>query len=374
MNDQRSAWSFLKVALFHAPTEARLTELSGLAMGSAERWRRIVALANAHFVTPALWLAVRDAIEPLGTPEPVREYLESIHGVNRARNKELLGQLDELIHALNRRSIAPTLLKGAAYLKTGTHGDIGARFLSDLDVLVEPEQLAETKRVLAALGYVPGRPGEVDDENHHHVRPMYREGESGVVEIHREAVGACASEILPGREAMEDGQEHREGGIHYRSLSPSHLVTASFLHAEVADRHLRSFILGLRPMQDVSALHATYGSLIDWPGIEARLTRYGLGNLFRKYLLATWRITGIRPLPRTRFRVGDLAHYRLSETRMQRPGVGRWLARLARLSAHEVQRRYGETDGWAALTRHRLRRAGEMTRSWLYGRAERRGI
>ena len=228
--------------------------------------------------------------------------------------------------------------------------------------------------MLAALAYVPGKPGGVDDENHHHVRPMYREGDPGVIEVHREAVGVRASKVLPSRDVIGDGHEHVEGGIRYRIPSPSHLVTGSFLHAEVSDRHLRSFILGLRPMQDVAALDAAYGSLIDWPGIEAVLARFGLGNLFRKYLLATWRITGIKPLPHAWFQIGDLAHYRLSEIRMQRPGVGRWLARLARLSAHEVQRRYGDADGWASLTRQRLRRAGEMTRNWLHGRPERRGV
>lgn len=370
MTDQLRAWNFLKIVLFQPPAEERSEALLELASGRTECWHRIVTLANAHFVTPALWLALRDTPALSSAPKPVRDYLETIYRANRARNTELVRQLDEMIHALNGCGIVPTLLKGAGYLKTRVYRDVGVRFLADLDVLVHPDEVQETWDVLGSLRYVPGKMGAADAEAHHHLRPLYREGAPGAVEIHREAVNARAARLFTARDVLARADEHAEDGIRYQTLAPSDMVTASFLHAEVSDRHLRSFLLGLRPMLDLAALHARYGRRVRWSTIQARLASAGLGGLFRKYLLAAWRITGIRPLPRTRFRMGDHAHYRLSELRMRRPGFGRWLARLARLSAPEVQRRYGEADGWVVLTRFRLRQGYEMARRWVHGRPD----
>src|SRR5690606_16229368 len=126
-----------------------------------------------------------------------RHYLETLHAMNVARNRDMAAQLEETIEALNHRGISPMLLKGAAYLMLGTHGDAGARVTSDLDLLILDEQIETARDTLHALGYSPK--ARTDRPGHHHLAPLVRDGSPAAVELHRDVLVPWAQRILPTR-------------------------------------------------------------------------------------------------------------------------------------------------------------------------------
>lgn len=71
-----------------------------------------------------------------------------------AREILLLGALEELQAAAASAEIELVPLKGAALLELGIYSP-GERGMTDIDVLVRPEQLGDLEKALAGLGYVP---------------------------------------------------------------------------------------------------------------------------------------------------------------------------------------------------------------------------
>ena len=70
-----------------------------------------------------------------------------------AQNVLRLADLDPLLDAFDARQLRPVALKGLALLHTIYDGELSARPMSDLDLLVPPERLGEAEEVLLDQGY-----------------------------------------------------------------------------------------------------------------------------------------------------------------------------------------------------------------------------
>jgi len=114
-------------------------------------WISVISLANHTLTTPAL----QDVAERCsdGIPEDVRRYVSEIFARNLARNDRLTQQLTEALAALNARGITPTLLKGSAMLATLPRIKMGRRLVSDLDLMVSPDEVESALDCLQNLGY-----------------------------------------------------------------------------------------------------------------------------------------------------------------------------------------------------------------------------
>lgn len=114
-------------------------------------WMRLIDLANRTLTTPALM----DFVErhPNAVPEDVGQYLREIFQRNLTRNRRLASQLNEAVWTLNTQGIAPVLMKGSAFLMEARGDDIGRRLISDLDVLVSPEEKHSALNCLFDAGY-----------------------------------------------------------------------------------------------------------------------------------------------------------------------------------------------------------------------------
>lgn len=114
-------------------------------------WTALLALANHTLTTPALIDYVRS--HRASIPEDVTAYIEELHGRNAIRNDRLGNQLAEAVAALNNAGIVPILIKGAAILATSATFDRALRLMSDLDVVVSPDEVRTAMGALTAIGY-----------------------------------------------------------------------------------------------------------------------------------------------------------------------------------------------------------------------------
>jgi hypothetical protein len=114
-------------------------------------WTSVISLANRTLTTPAL----QDAAERFGEeiPEEVRRYLSEIFARNLLRNDRLTEQLTEALAALNAHSVTPILMKGSAMLATLPRAKMARRLVSDLDLMVSPDEVEPTLECLQQLGY-----------------------------------------------------------------------------------------------------------------------------------------------------------------------------------------------------------------------------
>jgi hypothetical protein len=85
------------------------------------------------------------------------EHLAERYRSTRKANERLLDQLGELLPFLHRGGIPTLLLKGPA-LVVSAYADVGVRPMSDIDVLVPIERVADATRMLQERGWIPQSP------------------------------------------------------------------------------------------------------------------------------------------------------------------------------------------------------------------------
>ncbi len=114
-------------------------------------WTSVIGLANRTLTTPALIDFVGRYESTL--PEDVCGYIRNIHRRNELRNNRLLAQLEEAVVAMNRLGITPIMLKGTSTLATAPAERRGVRLMSDLDIIVMPDEARMAIAALCAIGY-----------------------------------------------------------------------------------------------------------------------------------------------------------------------------------------------------------------------------
>jgi len=148
-------------------------------------WTSVIGLANQTLTTPALIDFVDQFASML--PEDVCTYIRQVHRRNVLRNDRLAGQLEEAVIAMNGQGVTPVLLKGAAMLATAPVERRGVRLMSDLDIMVLPDDADRAVAALGAIGY----------EIHDQARPesgkwyveLSRSRDVGTIDLQRTAPG-----------------------------------------------------------------------------------------------------------------------------------------------------------------------------------------
>jgi hypothetical protein len=114
----------------------------------------------------------------------------SLHGGRRAAMRE---RLLEIVGALNKNGIVPTLIKGARSLWTGLPA---WRSLLDLDILIPGAQADQAQRILEDMGYAKLKRTYIHLLKHH-LPELFRDDLPGWVEIHRRISVRFAEALLP---------------------------------------------------------------------------------------------------------------------------------------------------------------------------------
>jgi len=120
-------------------------------------WDALIQLAIQQGVAPLL--AVRTRHLPL--PVTHRERLESIYSANSLRNLRLAAEESRISAGLAGAGLRHWPLKGPG-LSERLYADIGVRQVSDLDLLIEPANLARADALLAGLGYRRNTAGQIE--------------------------------------------------------------------------------------------------------------------------------------------------------------------------------------------------------------------
>ena len=114
-------------------------------------WTYLYNLGSRHGLAPLLYRNLK-SVCPEKVPEPVMDHLRNhflvIAGYNVLRAQELL----KLLHLFESHGISAVPYKGPV-LAASLYGDLGLRQFSDLDILVQKENVAKAKVLLVSNGY-----------------------------------------------------------------------------------------------------------------------------------------------------------------------------------------------------------------------------
>jgi hypothetical protein len=140
LKDPNQEISYINQALSHHPT-LKTPHLD---------WKGLKEIACMEGVAGILYHRLRDTDIPPSILNQLRHHYQSVV----AQNLTALDALEKLEHALGSKRIEAMTLKGASLLEHIYPG-VGMRPMSDLDLMVRPEQYERFVNLLLKLDYVP---------------------------------------------------------------------------------------------------------------------------------------------------------------------------------------------------------------------------
>jgi hypothetical protein len=308
-------------------------------------WASVIGIANSHLVTPALWVRLSEKnLDRIIVPD-VRDYLREIYALNLKRNQGLKRQALEVIGTLNKKDIHPLLIKGASQLFQPIHGDLGSRIMTDLDMWIPAGQIPAAVDVLTEIGYSDGGKSL---KAYHHLAPLFRKGAFGAIELHREVLPEPIATVLNASLICKKAKNRTVEGVSYRTPTLSHAFLLCMLHSQVKDRFHNEWVIGLRSLNDMTAMVAHRSAGMDWSEIESRMVRHGLGPVLRAFLWHAHRLfklpwpTGVRPA------LSAIVHHELCMSAIRWQLMDRLTVKVDYYSRY-IHRRFG---GFQRFFRH----------------------
>lgn len=123
-----------------------------LRTASPPDWVRALTDLRGHRLAPIVALELRRRDLEALVPKPFREQLVASYRATMLVNTVQVRALAQLLDSLTRRGITPLLFKGL-WLADSFYPDLGARPMTDIDLLISPSELTETRAALMELSY-----------------------------------------------------------------------------------------------------------------------------------------------------------------------------------------------------------------------------
>jgi hypothetical protein len=178
------------------------------------------------------------------------------------------------------------------------YGDPAARIVADIDLLVRENELDVAWGTLLNFGYRPQPLKWLNNDKHHHYAPLFRKGEYGRIELHRDVV--FYSEYLSTSPAWRESQPLKVDGLAMRVLSPTHQVLTNFVNSELVDENHGRGVISLRDLHEITALSQKPVG-IHWDLIRKSVARSENEHVLRAYIYLAHRLlrlelpAGFRP-------------------------------------------------------------------------------
>jgi hypothetical protein len=115
-------------------------------------WNELYALVARNGLLPRLFSVIKNNIEDLDLPFPLRNLLTQTYYANAGRNALLRNELDQISSLLKKNGIEIILLKGISNIVRFKNYDF-ERQLSDTDLLVKREDALQAWNLIQTLAY-----------------------------------------------------------------------------------------------------------------------------------------------------------------------------------------------------------------------------
>jgi hypothetical protein len=329
----------------------------------------VVDWLQSQRLAPYTFYRLREAGLITGLPQATQTVLQSSFYAAAAHHTILTIELGALLAALHPLGVDPIILKGMA-LGVTLYPVPNARPTSDLDLLVEREQMKAVRQVLAERKY---RDMGLDPEhhqafcNHLHAWRTTANGLHVSVEAHWHLVhdpGYAHRMDLRGLRAR--AQRVNFGPFSALVLDPADQLIHACAHLLLHHGHNWNMVWLL----DLRLLVDRYGAIWDWDELMSQAEKLQLACALRYWLELTESWTGVdlparakQALARARESEGEARRIHIARTRRVRvgkllwlraQGAGGWHERLAYLAEvlfppwAYMQHRYGARTHWLA--------------------------
>jgi len=228
-----------------APLVSALHDGRELLHWSPATWDLRLRQGRHADVLARLGVAAQEAGVWLQLPQAARYHLEAA-----CQHTELAHEVRAIARALARTGVPVVLLKGAAYRMAGLRAARG-RLVSDVDILVPRERLADVESALMMGGWVSTQHSAYDQRYYrqwmHELPPLRHRG--SVLDVHH-AILPLTNRLKPDSALLLAAAVPVPGEEGVRTLAPLDLL----LHSAAHLFHEGELEMGLRGLLDLDAL------------------------------------------------------------------------------------------------------------------------
>lgn len=327
-------------------------------------WSMVLDITNTQKIAPDFWGALRKRKLAEYLPSEIRACLFKLHLSNILKNKGFKEQAIEAVRQLNSIGIEPILLKGSVSLFVKTFDDLGSRVMMDLDILVPQQSAEDCWNALHALGYTPIEDNHefLDYNCHHHLRPLYRPGEHGTIEIHRDALPNSAARILPTKLIWEQAEPiSNRFGIVMSAPSPTHRILHNILHADLINQTYARGTIALRSLYEIAMMQVFFNERIDWESLLRVMALNGKIKILYASLYLAHRLFGCSMPDRMRPTIGAIAHYARTRMQVRWIWINELVERVFLFSARSICELYNYDHNFWSVTKGRIRLAAHIS-------------
>lgn len=237
--------------------EEQFALLEGL---DESEWGGLVMEAQQQNVGALLYLQIIKQSKKLNIPDTLLEELHNTYISNAGRSTFRMHSVNLLLCSLKQAGIDVIGLKGI-YLIENLYSDIGARSMSDIDILVRKQDLGRTAILLEGQGYEKSTYFDSSDSNLDikHIPPMIKPG-SPPVEVHWSLLEADEPVNVDIDSLWQRAKPAQIADVEVLALSLEDLIAHLCLH--LTYQHFLK--LGLRGLYDVALILYRFGNEIDW--------------------------------------------------------------------------------------------------------------
>jgi len=115
-------------------------------------WQKVISMAMRHRVLPILHQQLESGMD--GVPEPVRAKLQDLYLSNAGRNIARTAELLRLLRMFKSQGLSVMSFRGPV-LAESLYGDTALRQFSDLDLLIQSNDVVSVSKILVSDGYEP---------------------------------------------------------------------------------------------------------------------------------------------------------------------------------------------------------------------------
>jgi hypothetical protein len=397
MEQSASAVRFLLLCSQPSPSDARVAAIRQM-LRLPLPWEAVAECAHWHDTRALMHSVLKDLPEYSKIPSGVRRFLEADYRDHVVRNLCIYGELHRTLVHFRGLDIDVLPLKGAAIAEP-LYGDIAARPMGDIDLLVRPADLPRAEAALHDLGYADhnSKPTHFYRQNHYHLTFLH--AERGVpIELHwsvgrphdRARINLRDPALID--RWFERAQTTPLAGTTARVPAPEDLLLhlcAHFLkHRFPANGGLVS-AGALLQLADIALVLAAADTRFSWDRLYEEAERYDLTGAIGAVLQMALMLRGemeqpelderfCRPTPADRAAVATIwrrmfshedaqLQFTATELRFLQPGPSRRLRHFARTLVPPRERlahQQGIAPDSSRVYLYYLRRPAELSRMW----------
>jgi len=254
-------------------------------------WEPLAEIAIRHDVAP--WLFGRAARTGIDIPAASAHRLRAAHRESAVRNTVYLHHLAKALRALQAEGVPVIPLKGA-YLAEQVYGDAALRPMSDIDLLVKQDSLAQAVRILRGLGFDAQSAFDVENEKtYSQDMPEMRNAAGVPVELHWTLAPPPAHVRLDDAELeglWKRAEPAAVAGVQTLALSPTDLLLHLCVHVSV---HHRFNNVTLRNFIDFAEVRRRFPHHVNWDELTTRAGDWGVSGGVRISLELAAEWTGL---------------------------------------------------------------------------------